>query len=209
MVDASAANDQTYYYGTRPDEVSIMAQQRGKAFEKELSASFTTFCTWPEFRMRDPVGGVGAEQPADYCGLLPGVGLVLEAKSTAQNAWPLRNLKPHQLDALRIADEMNHAAYVALNFRRPPEHNRCFAIPYLLLQRFIDEGTRASIPMEWCETWALELHRVDLPGVKQDGEAKKTKGWGLDELVAECLILARERWHRVFAAEEDVCEGGL
>lgn len=171
------------HYGTYLSEVSLTAQQRGKAFEHELSLSLLQLSPWPEPRMRDPVGGVGAEQPADYLTLLPGRALVIEAKSTIKPSWPLRNIHAHQVEGLRIAYELGHLAFLLINFRRPPEWNRCFAVGYVLLKGFMEEGTRASIPIEWCETHAVEIPRCDVWRTTEAGKAKKQKGWDLTPLL--------------------------
>lgn len=166
-----------------------MARHRGEAFQSELNLAWGYYLDWQYARIEDPVGGQGAQRPADYLALLPnGVALLAEAKSTAKPSLPARNIKPHQLEALRLAERLGHRAYLLINFRNWPKVNVAYAVPISDALAMLEDTERKSIPLAWCEENALHLPRVTLMVPGQDGEPKKHKAWDLRPLVDACLF---------------------
>jgi Holliday junction resolvase len=165
-----------------------MARHRGEAFQRELNRSWDYYLEWHYSRVEDPAGGVGAKRPADYLALLPsGVALLAEAKSTVKSALPERNIKPHQIEALLMAERLGHRAYLLINFRDYPRINLAFAVGISDAIGMLRDLGRKSIPLKWCQEHAIALPRVSLEIETGEGKIQKQKAWDLRPLLDVCL----------------------
>jgi len=78
----------------------------------------------------------------DFLGALLGLPIALEAKECSEDIWPLRDLKPHQLNDLVGFDKGGSVSFVLLNWVK---HSQVWALPIKSIVNFHLENKRKSI----------------------------------------------------------------
>ena len=138
----------------------------GRVFEAELARSLRELIGWPWPRIPDDSFGgrhraaATALRPADFVVTAPGGrAMWIEAKQVRDLPFPLKNLRPHQPDVLRMACEWGALGYLLINHRNAAEGvNETYAVAGAVLAEFIAAATRRSLPLEWLTDGANALH---------------------------------------------------
>lgn len=133
-----------------------MAKGIGKIFEEEIKASFP-----PDFYVErykdDTAGFYGVSNPADFRLYKYPFTFLLELKTHKGKSIPLDKIRPNQIGGMIKAIEYKgiYGGFI-LNFRDLEE---TYYISVYLLERFIQETERKSIPVEWCRENGVRIEQ--------------------------------------------------
>lgn len=83
----------------------------------------------------------------DFIGFVQGASVVFDAKETALNHLPFKNIHEHQIDYMKDVTFHGGLAFIIVHFKKDDLY---FLIPYEILKKFYDAsktGGRKSIPL--------------------------------------------------------------
>lgn len=150
------------------------AQQAGKQFEQmieqanqvyKLQGKALVFKSEPSVKTISNGRG-GFKSPIyaqsnglDYFGTLKGgQGVFFEAKQTAETSFPLKQIKPHQVETLRAYENLDTLAFLLVRFSKT---GKVFLLPPKSVIEAWDGWTkysnRASIPLATFEAHGTEI----------------------------------------------------
>lgn len=84
----------------------------------------------------------------DYNGVYNGYYIDFEAKETRKNYFPLANIHTHQIEHLKKIKNCGGIGFLIVKFVVP---NKVFLLDITALERFLNNHTRKSIPIEYFE----------------------------------------------------------
>lgn len=82
---------------------------------------------------------------------------LFELKNTQGTSLPIGNIKNNQIEGLSEITHPKIKAYFIICFR---EKERCFGVEAKKVKEFIEEGTRKSIPLQWCIDNGIEIEMI-------------------------------------------------
>ncbi len=160
------------------------AQQAGKKFETLFSAAFREYARdHSEVFHRIPDGEKN-RQPCDYFYVGPDITLFIETKSTSFDAFPLENIRPHQLEACTIMDKSSPHTHAGFVIQFNQRDNEVWYISALNVQSFIKNNSGNHISREY-----LSEHGIRIPTFKLVPKAKTNRGFDFGTFL-EALLTA-------------------
>ncbi len=102
------------------------------------------------------IGKLTNKSQTDYYGVYEGRYIDFEAKQTSKDVFYLKNIKQHQLDHLKIINEINGISFLVLYFLKFDEF---FCIDY---EKLIT--AKSKLTREWCKNNGFEIF-LFFPGI--------------------------------------------
>jgi len=104
-------------------------------------------------------GLVAKQSTVDYTGTLKGgKSIAFDAKETqSKTSFPLANIEDHQLAYLRFQQNLGGIAFFMIHFKKMYP-DKVFITPISLIEKFIEEDIRKSIPFkEFKNEWLIDI----------------------------------------------------
>jgi recombination protein U len=104
-------------------------------------------------------GLVAKQSTVDYTGTLKGgKSIAFDAKETqSKTSFPLANIEDHQLAYLRFQQNLGGIAFFMIHFKKM-YLDKVFITPISLIEKFIEEDIRKSIPFkEFKNEWLIDI----------------------------------------------------
>ena len=104
-------------------------------------------------------GLVAKQSTVDYTGTLKGgKSIAFDAKETqSKTSFPLNNIEDHQLAYLRFQQNLGGIAFFMIHFKKVYA-DKVFITPISLIEKFIEEDIRKSIPFkEFKNEWLIDI----------------------------------------------------
>ncbi len=79
----------------------------------------------------------------DFVGIIQGVFVAFDAKETALESLPLKNIHPHQVDFMNDVDAQGGLSFLIVHFKRFDEY---FLVPLKILNRYYSDCAASGIP---------------------------------------------------------------
>lgn len=141
-------------------------KQLGYKWEKEVGNGLDKIDGWyfkiPDTRIQQfKAGNKKAKTPkvpADFIWFGPEGTILLEAKSTSKKRFPLRNIKPHQVEIGVIIERKTIAKYYFLMYLK--YHKKCYLVNAIDIAEVIDPNMpNKSLTIEFFRECGIEVKR--------------------------------------------------
>ena len=147
------------HYGNRGMTLEALVELTCKSYAVKGIANIQKIATPVKVLKTYPDGHIygywDKKSTVDFVGTVKdGRYVCFDAKETTTGNLPLKNIKDHQLKHLKNTYHLGGMAFLVIWFR---EKEKCYALGYEYIEKFMNEETRKSIPISYCEKYGKEI----------------------------------------------------